>query len=150
MTKATSIQAGMLPSCTVPKIVSMAPIVSYLCITLKFYERKYSFLHRSREYLFLWNCCCLLKWTKQWVPFKKICWIKKLKRVVILFAHFMWKSFVSSYLSIKTTSVFFCDLISASTAFFWAIKITFGKFSFEVSVSKWTLKPVVPHGKIIL
>ena len=31
--------------------------------------KKDRFLHRSREYLFFLNCCCLLRWTIHWVPF---------------------------------------------------------------------------------
>ena len=36
----TSIQAAMLPSCTVPCMVSMAPMSLYLSNALKFYEEK--------------------------------------------------------------------------------------------------------------
>ena len=53
VTKTTSIQAGMLPSCTVPQMVSMAPMASYLLNTLKISKIKDSFFYTSREYLFV-------------------------------------------------------------------------------------------------
>ena len=80
VTKTNSIQEGMLPSCTVPKKAFMAPIVSYLRNTLKFSERKDSFLHSSREYLFVWNSCCLRKWMRHIVPF--VCHITLSKQIV--------------------------------------------------------------------
>ena len=51
-------------------MVSMAPMALYLRNTLKFYETKDSFLHKSREYLFVWNCRCLLRWIEHQNPLK--------------------------------------------------------------------------------
>ena len=58
----------MLPSCTVPSMAPMATLALYLHNTLEFSDKKHSFLHRSREYLFVLKYC-LLRWTKHWVPY---------------------------------------------------------------------------------
>ena len=52
----------------ISEFFSYLQYLQYLQNTLKFSEREDGFLHRSREYLFAWNFCCLLRWTIHWVP----------------------------------------------------------------------------------
>ena len=70
MTKTPSIQVGMLLSCTLYSPLHNPHDHLGLLFTQysEFSDKKDSFLHRSSEYLFVFKCYCLLRWTKHWVP----------------------------------------------------------------------------------